>query len=56
LTALGDWLRRLREDEGFVNLGADHPFGRDVFGHRNIAPTLCPGDHTFERLRLIRFL
>lgn len=56
LTALGNWLRGLRENEGFVNLGANRPHGRDVFGHRDIAATACPGRHTFEKLRLIRFL
>ena len=56
LTALGNWLRRLRENEGFVNLGAERPHGRDVFGHRDIAATACPGKHTFNKLKLIRFL
>lgn len=56
LTALGNWLRGIRENEGFINLGANHPLGRDVFGHRDIAATACPGRHTFDKLRLIRFL
>ncbi|HYG81363.1 MAG TPA: peptidoglycan recognition family protein [Pyrinomonadaceae bacterium] len=56
LTALGNWLRRLRQEEGFVNLGADRPHGRDVFGHRDITATACPGKHTFDKLKLIRFL
>lgn len=56
LTALGNWLRGLRENDGFVNLGANHPLGRDVFGHRDTSATACPGKHTFERLKLIRFL
>jgi hypothetical protein len=56
LTALGNWLRRLRQEEGFVNLGSDRPHGRDVYGHRDIAATACPGKHTFDKLKLIRFL
>ncbi len=56
LVALGGWLRELREQEGFVNLGSEHPLGRDVFGHREVKPTDCPGEHIFVRLNLIRFL
>ena len=56
LAALGDWLRKLREQDGFVNLGTEHPHGREVFAHRDIKPTACPGQHLFDRLGLIRFL
>jgi len=56
LIGLGNWLRELREEKGFVNLGSEHPLGRDVFGHQDVKPTDCPGKHIFDRLRLIRFL
>lgn len=56
LIGLGNWLRELREVKGFVKLGTEHPLGRDVFGHRDIKSTDCPGQHIFDRLKLIRFL
>jgi hypothetical protein len=56
LTALGGFLRGLRQQEGFVNLGANRPLGREVFGHREVKATACPGRHLFGKLRLIRFL
>lgn len=56
LTALGNWLRERRELDGFVNLGTDRPLGREVFGHRDIKATDCPGQHVFDRLSLIEFL
>lgn len=56
LVALGNWLRRLREREGFVNLGTVRPAGREVFGHRDVKSTDCPGRHIFDRLALIRYL
>ena len=55
VVALGRWLRRLREVEGFVNLGSDHPAGREVFAHQDVKSTDCPGRHLLERLPLIRF-
>jgi hypothetical protein len=56
LAALGDWLRELRTQHGFVNLGSLRPLGREVFGHREVKSTDCPGENIFTRLRLIRFL
>lgn len=56
LAALGDWLRELRQEHGFVNLGRERPLGREVFGHREVKATDCPGEQIFTRLRLIRFL
>jgi len=56
LIGLGDWLRHLRVEQGFVNLGADRPLGREVFGHREVKPTDCPGKHIFAKLSLVRFL
>src|SRR5262245_32283058 len=56
LISLGGWLRGLREQQGFVNLGGDHPAGREVFGHRDVKSTDCPGKHLFQRLPLIKFL
>ena len=56
LATLGNWLRQRREQDGFFNLGTERPLGREVFAHRDIKPTSCPGKHLFEKLRLIRFL
>lgn len=56
LVGLGNWLRELREQKGFVNLGSEHPLGRDVFGHQEVKATNCPGKQIFDRLKLIRFL
>ena len=56
LAALGNWLRTLREQEGFVNLGSETPAGRDVWGHQDVKSTACPGRHLFDKLPLIRFL
>jgi hypothetical protein len=56
LAAVSSWLRRLREQEGFVNLGTVRPLGREVFGHRDVKASDCPGKHIFDRLSLIRYL
>jgi hypothetical protein len=56
LAALGDWLRRLRTKSGFVTLGCVRPRDRQVWGHRDVKQTVCPGEGLFERLHLIRFL
>jgi hypothetical protein len=56
LAALSQWLRQLREGEGFINLGTEHPRGREVFGHQDVKATDCPGVHIFNRLSAIRFL
>ena len=56
LTALGNWLRDLRVNNGFVKLGTQRPYGREVFAHRDVMATTCPGDHMFTKLHLIRFL
>jgi LysM repeat protein len=56
LVTLGSWLHQLRADQGFVNLGSGHPTGRDVFGHRDVKSTDCPGKAIFSRLELVRFL
>ena len=55
LAALGEWLRRLRADEGFDRLGSHRPPGRQLWGHRDAKATLCPGRLLFERLGAIRF-
>ncbi len=56
LSALGDWLRALRTEKGFAKLGSVRPADREVWGHRDVKDTLCPGQHLFERLGLIRFV
>jgi hypothetical protein len=56
LEGLGSWLRRLRQTGGFANLGDSHPPGRDVFGHRDVGQTACPGQHLFNSLNQIHFL
>jgi hypothetical protein len=56
VTAVGGWLRARREQDGFVNLGVDRPLGREVFGHRDVKSTDCPGQKLFDRLGLVRFL
>ncbi|MFQ5694614.1 MAG: hypothetical protein ACE5HB_01340 [Terriglobia bacterium] len=56
LVDLGDWLRELRTEKGLVNLGTVRPVDREVWGHRDVKDTLCPGRHLFERLALIRFV
>ncbi len=56
LVALGNWLRGLREQHQFVNLGNERPLGREVFAHRDVKATDCPGQRIFNKLGLIRFL
>ncbi len=54
LETLGDWLRSLRQGP-FPRLGDRRPDGRDVWAHRDVKATLCPGRHLVERLHRIRF-
>ena len=56
LAILGAWLRRLHEQEGFVNLGNERPLNREVFAHRDVKATDCCGKHLFRKLDLIHFL
>lgn len=56
LEELTAWLRHLRTEEGFVNLGTVRPEDRDLWGHRDVKSTLCPGRHLFDRLPQIRFM
>jgi hypothetical protein len=56
LAMLGNWLQELREHQGFMNLGNERPLGREVFAHRDIKATACPGEHLFNKLNRIRFL
>ena len=56
LKTLSDWLRQLHTEQGFVNLGSVRPDGREVWGHREIRATACPGQHLFRKLGLIQFV
>ena len=55
LAALGEWLWQLRTERGFTNLGTVQPDDREVWGHRDVKSTACPGRHLFNKLKLIRF-
>lgn len=56
LKELGDWLLDLRSNGGFSNLGKSRPGDRQVWAHRDVKATQCPGDKLFDKLDLIRFL
>ncbi len=52
---VGAWLWRVKRDLGGSNIGIVRPFDRDVWGHRDVRNTLCPGEHLYDRLGLIRY-
>lgn len=54
LRDVGVWLAELRNTR-FTRLGSERPADREVFAHRDTRATLCPGQHLFDRLNLIRF-
>jgi Hemopexin len=57
LEGLGWWLRKLRRNDGFTALGDSHPTnGREVFGHRDVASTACPGKNLYAMLDRVVFL
>jgi len=56
LQELGRWLRDLRTDQGFTNLGSSRPDNREAFGHRDFKSTACPGKNLFAQLDALRFL
>lgn len=61
IEALGEWLRNLREEEGFTELATVQPDDpqrpeRQVFGHRDVKNTDCPGHHLWDRLQLIQVI
>ena len=58
LADLATWLRKLRNVQGFVNLGNSRPNDKQVWGHRDaeFANTICPGEELYDRLALIRFI
>ncbi len=55
LAALGNWLKELQRDQGFVNLGSVRPYGREVWGHRDVKATECPGQLLYDKLHLVRY-
>ncbi len=57
LQTLSEWLRTLREQQGFTHLGEARPAGkRQVWGHRDVSATLCPGELMYNKLEQIRFI
>ena len=58
LTAFANWLRDLRNNRGFVNLGTYRPDDKQVWGHRDLptARTVCPGGKLYGKLKLVRFI
>lgn len=58
LSEFATWLRDLRTEQGFRNLGNSRPKNRQVWGHRDssTASTACPGKKLYEKLSLIRFI
>ena len=58
LNELAVWLRDLRNERGYANLGNSRPGDRQVWGHRDAssAGTLCPGSKLYKRLGTIRFI
>ena len=58
LSDFAGWLRDLRTEQGFRNLGNSRPKNKQVWGHRDSpsASTACPGKKLFEKLSLIRFI
>jgi peptidoglycan hydrolase-like protein with peptidoglycan-binding domain len=58
LGQFAQWLRMLRNELGFHNLGNVRPDGKQVWGHRDSpkARTLCPGANLYSKLDKIRFI
>lgn len=58
LTEFAAWLRDLRNNQGFSNLGNSRPDEKQVWGHRDsgTARTTCPGQRLYDKLTLIRFI
>ncbi len=54
LPPIGEWLAVLKEENSLINLGNVHPPARDVFGHRDVYGTACPGDHLYINLGAIK--
>ncbi len=56
LQLLSTWLHALREQQGFSHLGNSRPGQRQVWGHRDVSATLCPGELMYNKLEQIRFI
>jgi hypothetical protein len=58
LSEFAEWLRTLRNNQGFRNLGGLRPDNKQVWGHRDSrgANTVCPGQKLYSKLTLIRFI
>ena len=58
LAEFAEWLRDLRNNQGFTQLGTARPDDKHVWGHRDspAARTACPGQKLYDKLGLIRFI
>ncbi len=58
LAEFAEWLRDLRNNQGFTQLGTARPDDKHVWGHRDspTARTACPGQKLYDKLALIRFI
>jgi hypothetical protein len=56
LQELSNWLKSLRLNHGFINLGTSRPADREVWAHRDVKATACPGQNLFSRLSEINYL
>ncbi len=58
LAEFAEWLRDLRNYQGFTKLGTARPDDKQIWGHRDspTARTACPGQKLYDKLTLIRFI
>jgi len=55
LQEFSNWLKDLRTNQGFTNLGTSRPVDREVWAHRDVKATACPGQKLFDLLAGIQF-
>ena len=56
LQEFSNWLKDLRINQGFTNLGTSRPVDREVWAHRDVKATACPGQKLFDLLSAVQFL